>query len=106
MHYNAHILREERKQAREVALKRKEEILASDEERSKWLLQLLEQRKVLLLNAETRQRLKEDLQKRGNQIAQRRMQIMAEMDRDDDKAIKTKGDNDEFELRVGDDADE
>ena len=34
------------------------------------------------------------------------MQIMAEMDRDDDKAIKTKGDNDEFELRVGDDADE
>lgn len=61
---------------------------------------------MLLLNAETRQRLKEDLQKRGNQIAQRRMQIMAEMDRDDDKVIKTKGDNDEFELRVGDDADE
>ena len=67
---------------------------------------------MLLLNAETRQRLKEDLQKRGNQIAQRRMQIMAEMDRarvsgrSDDKVIKTKGDNDEFELRVGDDADE
>ena len=80
MQFKAHQIREERKKEKEQAQKRKEEMMSSEESKKAYLIDLYEKRKELILNQEQRKKLKEEQAKRGNVIAQRRMQMMAELE--------------------------
>lgn len=85
-----------------------DQIMADEDQKRAWLLNLYEKRREILLQQENRMKMKSEQSKRGSVVTQRKMQLMAEMEMDDDALMKRlqKADEDGFQVMMGQEGDE